>query len=53
MLNYSVYFNSLAWTDIGAYSCNYQITWGSVNRITDKTYTVEFKGWYTKVHDLM
>lgn len=52
MLNYYVYFNSLAWTDIGAYSCNYQITWGA-NRKTDKKYTVEFKGWYTKVHDLM
>nr|XP_022331896.1 hemicentin-1-like [Crassostrea virginica] len=32
-----------AWTDIGAYSCNYQITWGA-NRKTDKKYTVEFKG---------
>ena len=51
MLNYNVYFNSLAWTDIGAYSCNYQIT--GVNRITDKKYTVEFKGWYTKCHSLM
>ena len=38
--------NSIAWTDIGAYSCNYQIAWG-LNSITDKMYMVAFKGWYT------